>query len=210
MAGSKGHRHLMKAHKLSLGSQGRKIFKGFVATWPGKGRPGQRFRPRHPRWICRLAAFAALVGCAVIPSLLANPTGESVRHGQATFTRSGSNLIIEQGSDKLVVNWKDFSISSAEITKFIQPGYPTIWGVGKIFDPANKTSIHACDVTKPGIGARLPEHCPPGASGRQRPHLPEGIARLAGWRVCLQPPPPVPSMSSECSCNKESRPLREK
>jgi len=94
----------------------------FVSTGLETGRPVQRFLPRHPRWICRLAAFAALVGCAVIPSLLANPTGESVRHGQATFTRSGSNLIIEQGSDKLVVNWKDFSISSAEITKFIQPG----------------------------------------------------------------------------------------
>ena len=112
----------MNTQNLSGRPRGRKILRWFVSTGLETGRPVQRFLPRHPRWICRLAAFAALVGCAVIPSLLANPTGESVRHGQATFTRSGSNLIIEQGSDKLVVNWKDFSISSAEITKFIQPG----------------------------------------------------------------------------------------
>jgi filamentous hemagglutinin family protein len=36
--------------------------------------------------------------------------------------REGDNLIIRQGSDKLIVDWNDFSIGEGELTKFIQPG----------------------------------------------------------------------------------------
>lgn len=54
--------------------------------------------------------------------LLANPAGEVVRHGTATFERSGNDLIIRQDGEKLVVNWQSFSVANGELTKFIQPG----------------------------------------------------------------------------------------
>ncbi len=51
----------------------------------------------------------------------ANPTGEQVVVGQAGFSRSGSQLNINQLSDKVIINWQDFSIANGELTKFVQP-----------------------------------------------------------------------------------------
>ena len=54
--------------------------------------------------------------------VLANPVGESVRAGMARFDRSAPGLLsIHQGSDKLIVNWRDFSIAAGETTRFLQP-----------------------------------------------------------------------------------------
>lgn len=53
--------------------------------------------------------------------LLANPKGEKVIAGDATFTRNGTSLSVNQKSLKAIINWDDFSIKEGEITKFIQP-----------------------------------------------------------------------------------------
>ena len=55
----------------------------------------------------------------VLP-LRANPQGEQVVAGSADFSRSGSTLQITT-SDKVIINWGDFSIGSGEITRFLQP-----------------------------------------------------------------------------------------
>ncbi|NJL19323.1 MAG: filamentous hemagglutinin N-terminal domain-containing protein [Bdellovibrionaceae bacterium] len=56
------------------------------------------------------------------PALVwANPTGGQVVAGDATITEQGSVLTIQQGSDKAVINWQDFSIANGELTKFLQP-----------------------------------------------------------------------------------------
>ncbi|PLX83960.1 MAG: hypothetical protein C0618_11895 [Desulfuromonas sp.] len=52
---------------------------------------------------------------------LANPSGEKVISGAATFQRSGDVLTITQGTDKAVVDWQDFSIAEGETTSFLQP-----------------------------------------------------------------------------------------
>lgn len=71
----------------------------------------------------RIGVTSLLLGYFILPpaALFANPSGESVTHGQATFTRSGNNLIIHQGSDKLITKWGDFSIAQGEKTQFVQP-----------------------------------------------------------------------------------------
>lgn len=51
----------------------------------------------------------------------ANPTGEQIAAGNASFDRNGSTLTITQGSGTAIINWQDFSIGSGELTKFIQP-----------------------------------------------------------------------------------------
>lgn len=73
------------------------------------------------RFAAATMIFLLLINLAA-PALWANPVGESIKAGNATFTRDGNNLIIKQGSDRMVVNWHAFSIGKGELTKFIQPG----------------------------------------------------------------------------------------
>lgn len=64
---------------------------------------------------------AALVLCLQFaPLVQANPTGEQVAAGAASFNRNGSTLTIRT-SDRVIINWQDFSIGNGELTKFIQP-----------------------------------------------------------------------------------------
>ncbi|GAA4325390.1 ESPR-type extended signal peptide-containing protein [Pigmentiphaga soli] len=52
---------------------------------------------------------------------LAAPTGGTVVRGSATFdTSTALQTIINQTSDKAVINWNDFSISANELVKFAQ------------------------------------------------------------------------------------------
>ena len=58
--------------------------------------------------------------------LLANPAGETVTAGSATFNRAGTTLTINQGTPRLIVNWSDFSIGAGQLTRFVQPGVSSI------------------------------------------------------------------------------------
>jgi len=52
----------------------------------------------------------------------ANPLGEQVVGGNATFNRAlPGNLTINQSTPRLIINWQEFSIGRGEVTKFIQP-----------------------------------------------------------------------------------------
>jgi filamentous hemagglutinin family protein len=53
--------------------------------------------------------------------VLGNPTGGEVVTGNAIITNAGTTLNINQGSDKAIINWQNFSISSGELTKFLVP-----------------------------------------------------------------------------------------
>jgi filamentous hemagglutinin family protein len=65
----------------------------------------------------------ALVRIALVPSALyANPTGEQVVGGAAAFNRpDAATLIVNQNTDRAVINWNSFSIANGELTKFVQP-----------------------------------------------------------------------------------------
>ncbi|MEZ0295718.1 MAG: filamentous hemagglutinin N-terminal domain-containing protein [Candidatus Methylacidiphilales bacterium] len=68
-------------------------------------------------------AFVASVLCGIWTPWLAfaNPTGEQVVAGQGNFNRNGSTLTVTQGTDKMIVNWQQFSINPWETTRFVQP-----------------------------------------------------------------------------------------
>ena len=52
----------------------------------------------------------------------ANPTGEVVVGGAASFNRPDtSTLIVNQQTDRAVINWNNFSIANGELTRFVQP-----------------------------------------------------------------------------------------
>ena len=53
--------------------------------------------------------------------LYSNPTDGSVAAGSATITDILKTTLINQSSDKLIINWRDFSIASDETTRFVMP-----------------------------------------------------------------------------------------
>jgi filamentous hemagglutinin family protein len=55
-------------------------------------------------------------------SVKANPVGEQVVGGAATFNRpDAATLIVNQQTDRAVINWNNFSIANGELTRFVQP-----------------------------------------------------------------------------------------
>lgn len=80
--------------------------------------PVRRF---HQKALQSVPLFLGAFLVSLPPStVLANPTGEQVAGGSATFDRSGNNLNITT-SDRAIINWADFSIQVGETTKFFQP-----------------------------------------------------------------------------------------
>ena len=72
--------------------------------------------------------WAICIGCAItsahliLPAAAQLPTGESVTHGEASFTREGTGLVVGQDTDKLIVNWDSFSVGGANQVRFDMPG----------------------------------------------------------------------------------------
>ena len=67
----------------------------------------------------RLAALVALTLLATSHAY-AMPSGGEVKAGQASITKSGNVMNINQGSQKAVINWQDFGIKKAETVNFNQ------------------------------------------------------------------------------------------
>ena len=69
-----------------------------------------------------LMLFCAL-GFVLLPNsyVWANPAGEQVVGGAATFQRDGNKLTVNQATDRLAVNWQSFNIGAGESTHFNMP-----------------------------------------------------------------------------------------
>ncbi|NBT47271.1 MAG: filamentous hemagglutinin N-terminal domain-containing protein, partial [Actinobacteria bacterium] len=80
-------------------------------------------RGRTVRFWIQILLVLALVRIALVPSALyANPTGEQVVGGVAGFNRpDAATLVVNQNTDRAVINWNSFSIANGELTKFVQP-----------------------------------------------------------------------------------------
>ena len=80
-----------------------------VGNWGGVGLRG-------------LGGVAVLWMSMVPATLRANPQGEVVVGGAAGFNRpDAATLIVNQNTDRAVINWNSFSIANGELTKFVQP-----------------------------------------------------------------------------------------
>ena len=55
-------------------------------------------------------------------SLMANPAGGTVVSGNVTIHQHPGNTIVNQSSDRGIVNWQSFSIGAGEVTRFNLPG----------------------------------------------------------------------------------------
>lgn len=56
----------------------------------------------------------------------ANPTGEQVVGGAATFQRGGNKLTVNQTTDRVAINWQSFSIGAGEHTHFNMPSAASV------------------------------------------------------------------------------------
>jgi filamentous hemagglutinin family protein len=77
----------------------------------------------------RHVSGVSVVFCLAMAAIhaFANPVGESLRAGRARFDRAGPGaLSIHQQSDRLIINWREFSIAAGETTRFIQPSATSI------------------------------------------------------------------------------------
>lgn len=72
---------------------------------------------RHP---ARLSALG--LGALAPLAALANPTGGQVVGGSATIsTPSANGTVINQGSQRAVINWQQFSVGANQYVQFVQP-----------------------------------------------------------------------------------------
>ncbi|NBS13526.1 MAG: filamentous hemagglutinin N-terminal domain-containing protein, partial [Verrucomicrobia bacterium] len=99
------------------------------------------------RWGRRMRSWAA-IGLRIFGAIAmlwtgtvrANPIGEQVVGGAASFERTGNTLTVRQGTDRAAINWNSFSIGAGEVTKFIQPSASSI-ALNRVI-AANPTSIY--------------------------------------------------------------------
>ncbi len=76
-----------------------------------------------PQPIAHAVAWAMMAGAS---PLWAGPAGEQVVAGQATVSRSGSNTLITQGTERAAINWQNFNIGATESVRFAQPSASSI------------------------------------------------------------------------------------
>lgn len=79
-----------------------------------------RHAVRSPRFQ-RNALSAAVLG-ALASLAQALPQDGNVVAGSGSINQSGSNMTVNQGTQKLIVDWQSFGIASGESVQFLQPG----------------------------------------------------------------------------------------
>lgn len=84
-----------------------------------KNRLSMRRRQAAPPWAGLLLML--ILFPMALQHIAANPTGETIMAGTAGFSRSGDTLTINQGSNRVIIHWDDFSIANGELTRFVQP-----------------------------------------------------------------------------------------
>jgi filamentous hemagglutinin family protein len=84
------------------------------------------------------AAAAAVAAAFALQPALAQPVGGHAVHGQATFTGSGSNLVVHTlngaGTNHSTINWQSFSVPAGSTTQFIQPSV-TSTSINRVLGP---------------------------------------------------------------------------
>ncbi|MDR2325168.1 MAG: YDG domain-containing protein [Acidovorax sp.] len=72
-------------------------------------------------WIARLSVLVAALAGAGVVMAQALPTGGQVVAGSGQISQSGTQLTVNQGSDRLVTNWQSFNIGAGHSVQFNQP-----------------------------------------------------------------------------------------
>jgi len=100
------------------------VAKGQWQVAPETVKSQGKSRSRGTRTVGTLASLA--VGSILLLPLSAFadglPSGGEVRAGEGSIEQSGSEMRINQKSDRMAIDWEDFSIDAGSRVEFIQPG----------------------------------------------------------------------------------------
>jgi filamentous hemagglutinin family protein len=99
-------------------------------------------RSSSPHLCARYLMLFCALGVIFLPTsyVWANPAGEQVVGGAATFQRDGNKLTVNQATDRLAVNWQSFNIGAGETTHFNMPS-STSAALNRVIG-GNPTSIY--------------------------------------------------------------------
>jgi large exoprotein involved in heme utilization and adhesion len=77
---------------------------------------------------CYCLASVSVISLLLIGlvSARAQPVGASVVAGQAQVSASGATTLINQSTQKAIINWQDFSVGAGAAVQFNQPGSSSI------------------------------------------------------------------------------------
>lgn len=78
-------------------------------------------RQRKHSFCFQRNSLTAAVLSALASFAQALPQGGNVTAGTGSLSESGSNLTVNQGSQKLVIDWQSFGIAAGESVQFVQP-----------------------------------------------------------------------------------------
>jgi filamentous hemagglutinin family protein len=76
---------------------------------------------RFSRNSLTIAVLSAIAGMAQ-----ALPQGGTVAAGSGSINQSGNNMTVNQGTQKMIVDWQSFGIASGESVQFIQPSSSSV------------------------------------------------------------------------------------
>ena len=105
-------------HVSLISNVSRQVSRSFLI---GGGNWARRWGRRIGAWVATGLKIYGGVALLWTSTVCANPVGEQVVAGAATFERVGNALTIQQGTDRAVINWSNFSIGAGETTKFVMP-----------------------------------------------------------------------------------------
>src|ERR1700691_1209628 len=73
-------------------------------------------------WLFSLALALIATGAGFPVAAWANPAGGTVVAGAATISNpSGSSTVVNQGTNRAIIDWNGFSIGSGQTVTFVQP-----------------------------------------------------------------------------------------
>ncbi|MFP4452602.1 MAG: filamentous hemagglutinin N-terminal domain-containing protein, partial [Desulfobacterales bacterium] len=99
------------------------IFNFVKSLWQVAAVIGGIYGISKNRRLCRVGAITGALLLTPVALLAAElPEGGTVSAGDATIQRSGDKLLIEQGGQKLAIDWDSFSIGPDGTVRFDQPG----------------------------------------------------------------------------------------
>src|SRR4051812_34781073 len=100
----------------------------FVVRVSRKARMVVRTRAGLSRLLARLlTGLLATLASAFMATVYANPVLNKVQSGIVTVTAPNANaMVVNQGSNKAVIDWNSFSIGTGQSVQFVQPGASSV------------------------------------------------------------------------------------
>ncbi|HIV71239.1 MAG TPA: filamentous hemagglutinin N-terminal domain-containing protein [Candidatus Aquabacterium excrementipullorum] len=108
------HASLNRTYRL-VWNEARNAFVAVAEFARGKGKGGQR----GIRLLATGLVVTGMLGGAWASDTL--PTGGNVVAGSGSIQQSGNTLTVQQGSNKLIIDWNSFSIGQGNTVTFVQP-----------------------------------------------------------------------------------------